>query len=136
MNPPISSSVPDDVARQCSLLLVDDDEEFLEILERRFKRRGLSVAIATSPQSALETAGRDSFHVAIVDRSLGGVDGIDLMAQLRECQKQLQVILLSGHGDADAIALARSRGAFEYLVKPCALADLETAVADAFACYG
>jgi len=114
------------------LLLVDDDEEFLEILVRRFQRRGLSVASATSVPAALDAVGGNDFHVAIVDRSLAGMDGMDLMVRLRERQPGMQVILLSGHSDEAAIALARSRGAFDYLVKPCSLADLEAAVANAY----
>lgn len=115
----------------CSLLLVDDDEEFLEILVRRFRRRGMSVEPATSAQAAIEAAQQHGFQVAIVDRSLAGHDGVDLMVRLREQLPELRVILLSGHGDAQSVAEARDRGAFDYLVKPSSLADLEAAVARA-----
>ena len=115
----------------CSLLLVDDDEEFLEIVARRFVRRGMMVTVATSLQATIDVASRQSFHVAIIDRSLAGQDGIQLMVRLRERSPQLQVIMLSGHGDAEIIAYARDRGAFDYLVKPSSLADLEAAVAKA-----
>lgn len=115
----------------CSLLLVDDDEEFLEILVRRFRRRGMSVKPATSAQAAIEAAQQHGFQVAIVDRSLPGHDGVELMIRLREQRPELRVILLSGHGDEQVIAYARERGAFDYLVKPSSLADLEAAVARA-----
>lgn len=120
----------------CSLLVVDDDEEYLEILVRRFRRRGLSVKPATSAQAAIEAAEQHGFHVAIVDRSLPGHDGVELMVRLRERLPELRVILLSGHGDAQAIAYARDRGAFEYLVKPSSLADLEAAVTRAHQARG
>ncbi|HWB11745.1 MAG TPA: response regulator [Pirellulales bacterium] len=116
----------------CSLLLVDDDEEFLEILDRRFKRRGLFVASAIDPQSAMEAASQGAFHVAVVDRSLPGQDGVELMLRLLDRHPQLRVILLSGHGDEETIAHARGRGAFDYLVKPCSFADLEAAVTRAY----
>jgi DNA-binding NtrC family response regulator len=116
----------------CSLLLVDDDEEFLEILVRRFKRRGLLVASAIDPQSAMEAANREAFHVAVVDRSLPGQDGVELMLWLLDRHPRLRVILLSGHGDEDVIAHARGCGAFDYLVKPCSLTDLEAAVTRAY----
>jgi DNA-binding NtrC family response regulator len=116
----------------CSLLLVDDDEEFLEILVRRFARRGVQASAAANAREALEASNRQSFHVAIVDRSLPEQDGIDLMVELRARQPNLRVILLSGHGDAPDIAAARERGAFDYLVKPCSLADLEAAVTRAY----
>lgn len=115
----------------CSLLLVDDDEEFLEILVRRFRRRGMSVKPASSVQAAMQAAEQHGFRVAILDRSIAGQDGVELMVRLRERLPELRVILLSGHGDAEAIAYARGRGAFDYLVKPSSLADLEAAVARA-----
>jgi ActR/RegA family two-component response regulator len=115
----------------CSVLLVDDDEEFLEIVARRFVRRGMVVALATSAEATIEATSRQSFHVAVIDRSLAGQDGVQLMVRLRERLPELRVIMLSGHGDAEAIAYARDRGAFDYLVKPSSLADLEAAVAKA-----
>ncbi|HVX12759.1 MAG TPA: response regulator [Pirellulales bacterium] len=111
-----------------SLLIVDDDEDFLEILVRRFSRRGLSTAAASSAADALDAADRQKFQVALLDRSLPGQDGLELMEHLRDRHTNLQVILLSGHGDEQSIADARDRGAFDYLVKPCSLADLEKAV--------
>lgn len=116
----------------CSLLLVDDDEEFLDILARRFRRRGLTVKLAASAQAAVEAAEQHVFHVAVVDRSLPGLDGLELMDRLRKRMPDLRVIVLSGHGDAQAIAYARQRGAFEYLVKPSPLAELEAAVTRAY----
>ncbi|HUY91585.1 MAG TPA: response regulator [Pirellulales bacterium] len=116
----------------CSLLLVDDDEEFLEILVRRFVRRGMQTTGATNPQSAMQAVQEQKFDVAILDRSLPGEDGLELMLRLKECQPELRVILLSGHGDKQAVTQARDGGAFDYLVKPCSLADLETAVRSAY----
>ena len=116
----------------CSLLLVDDDEEFLEILVRRFVRRGLQPTGAASPQAALAAALEKKFDVAILDRSLPGLDGLELMLRLKQAQPELRVILLSGHGDKQAIAQARDCGAFDYLVKPCSLVELETAVLNAY----
>lgn len=112
----------------CSLLLVDDDEEFLEILVRRFRRRGLAVKPAATAQAAIEAAQQHGFQVAIVDRSLAGQDGVELMVRLRQQTPELRVILLSGHSDAQSIAYARDRGAFDYLVKPSSLSELEAAV--------
>jgi DNA-binding response OmpR family regulator len=116
----------------CKLLLVDDDKEFLEIVLRRFARCGVLAAGATNPEAALDAADRQEFHVAVLDRSLPGLDGIELMVRLHDRRPELQVILLSGHGDEQAIALARDCGAFDYLVKPCSLSDLETAVSAAY----
>ena len=121
-----------DLGQTCSLLLVDDDEDFLEILARRFVRRGLQPASASDPQAAIDAASRHKFDVAVLDRSLPGQDGLELMQRLKAVQPELRVILLSGHGDPRSIAQARDGGAFDYLVKPCSLAELETAVTNAY----
>lgn len=118
--------------QNCWLLLVDDDQDFLEILVRRFVRRGVQAMGESTPEAALDAANRQKFDVAILDRTLPGQDGLELMQQLKECQPELRVILLSGHGDKQAIAQARDCGAFDYLVKPCSLADLEAAVSSAY----
>lgn len=118
--------------RACSLLLVDDDEEFLEILVRRFVRRGMQPTGATNPQAAFEASLEQKFDVAILDRSLPGLDGLELMFRLKASQPELRVILLSGHGDEQAITHARDCGAFDYLVKPCSLVELEAAVSNAW----
>lgn len=116
----------------CELLVVDDDHEFLEIVLRRFSRRGVPATGATSSQTAVDAVSKQAFQVAILDRSLAGEDGVDLMEKLQRCLPGLRVILLSGHGDEQSIADARDRGAFDYLVKPCSLSDLESAVLRAY----
>lgn len=115
----------------CSLLLVDDDDEFLEIVNRRFTRRGATTVAVDNPAAAIEAARTAKFHVAIVDRTLPGQDGVRLTETLKAQQPEIRVIMLSGHSDEQSVAEARRAGVFEYLVKPCALADLETAVARA-----
>lgn len=124
-------SLRDAMQLACSLLLVDDDDEFLEIVNRRFVRRGATTVAVDNAAAALEAVRGRKFQVAIIDRTLPGQDGVRLMEKLREHQPEMRVIILSGHSDASGIAEAQQAGAFEYLVKPCALADLETAVARA-----
>ena len=111
-----------------SILLVDDDQEFLEILMRRLIRRGMTVTGAGSPAEALHAAGQQQFQVAVIDRSLPGQDGLELMAGLKAGNSQLQVIVLSGHSDQASIDGALTNGAREYLTKPCGLSDLEDAI--------
>ncbi len=88
----------------CSLLLVDDDDEFLEILNRRFTRRGAKTVAVDNPQAAIEAAQTARFHVAVVDRTLPGLDGVQLMETLKLQQPEIRVIMLSGHGDEQSVA--------------------------------
>jgi DNA-binding response OmpR family regulator len=115
------------------ILLVDDNTEFLEVLERRFKRRGFDVVACTDAAQALAAAKLGNLEVAIIDRGLRGGDGIELLKQLKRDNGQLGVIVLSGNSDERTVRFALESGAFDYLAKPCSLADLEVAVRRALA---
>lgn len=112
----------------CSLLLVEDDPELLQILQRALARRGLHVCACQTPEEALQLAGDTVFHAAVIDGNLGDQDGTVLVRQLRELQPQLRAIVLSGRADRAARDSALQAGACEYLQKPCALGDLHAAI--------
>lgn len=108
-----------------SLLLVDDDEPFRNLLTRRFARRGHEVAQTGSPQEALDWASRRRFDVAILDVSMPEMDGVTLLEKLRQVSPETQAIMLTGQATLETAVRAMKLGAFDYLTKPCDLADLE-----------
>ena len=71
---------------------------------------------------------RTRFDAAVVDRSLHGTTGAELVRQLKALDPGLPVIVLSGWSGAQFDAEARSAGASDYLSKPCSLGDLEVAI--------
>lgn len=114
-----------------SLLLVEDEPELLAVIERRFRRRQFNVTACPDAQTAESVAGQQSFHVALLDRTLGAHDGLALAIRLKQMQPQLRIIMLSGHGDPQSRAEAEELGIFDYLTKPCGLAELENSVRNA-----
>jgi ActR/RegA family two-component response regulator len=110
------------------LLIVDDDLEFLEILERRLSRRGFVVKAHTSCPDALDAVRSESFNAAIVDRSLPGGRDLELVVQLSSMHPKLPIIVLSGWSGQTYVDEALSAGAREYLAKPCSLGDIEAAL--------
>lgn len=110
------------------LLLVDDDDEFRDILVRRFTRRGMYVVGVGEPAEALNALAVQQFQAAVLDRSLPGIDGFELLKQFKSADAALPVIVLSGNADERAPELAREHGAFAYLAKPCGLAELEAVI--------
>jgi two-component system, OmpR family, response regulator len=114
------------------LLIVDDDTEFLEILERRLSRRGYTVTACTQGSVALETAANRRFDVAIIDRMIPGAGELELVTRLKAMHTQLPIIVLSGSSGSTFEAEARHAGACEYLTKPCSLDTIEAALASAF----
>jgi DNA-binding response OmpR family regulator len=114
-----------------SLLLVDDEPELLAVIEQRFRWRCFNVTACPDAPTAEMVAGNQSFQVALLDRTLGAHDGLALASRLKQIQPQLRIIMLSGHGDAQSRAEAEELGIFDYLTKPCGLAELENSVRNA-----
>jgi DNA-binding response OmpR family regulator len=109
-------------------MLVEDDAELLEIFMRRFAKRGFRVVACDNVDRILETAEAHEVSVAVMDRTLRGADCIDLIPQLRQLNRGIQVIVFSGLGDSESVEQALAVGASAYLVKPCGFADLSAAV--------
>jgi two-component system response regulator HydG len=110
------------------VLIVDDDGEFVEILERRLSRRGYRVATCGTIAGARESAGKQRFDVAIVDRTIPGAADLALVAELKTLDPQLPMIVLSGWSGPAYADEARNAGACDYLTKPCSLAAIESAL--------
>ncbi|BBO32274.1 response regulator [Lacipirellula parvula] len=107
----------------CSLLVVDDEPDLLFAMTQLLHRRGYRVAGASTPQQALAVISRREIQIALLDLSLTGMDGIELMRRMKRMQPDLQVIILSGYDYP--LWRAREEGAFGVITKPCVLALLE-----------
>jgi DNA-binding NtrC family response regulator len=114
------------------LLIVDDDEDLRRTLARRFERQGMSVAEAGSGEEAVALAARNRYDVALLDLHLPGMTGIDVLAQLKESQPELEALLLTAHGSIETAIQALKRGAYDYLTKPFQLSELEVHIQKAY----
>jgi DNA-binding response OmpR family regulator len=106
------------------LLLVDDEPGYLEVLEKRLTRRGVSVAPAGSGSEAIQALRARDFDVAVVDLKMEDMDGIEVLKVLKKMDPALEVIILTGHGSEQAAREGLELGAFDYLTKPCELESL------------
>ncbi len=106
------------------VLLVDDEEPFVEALGKRLNARGLSVQTSNNGEDAVEKAKDHAFDVIVLDLAMPGIDGIETMRRLREVDADLQIILLTGHGSIERAVEATKLGAIDFLQKPASLADL------------
>jgi two-component system NtrC family response regulator/two-component system response regulator AtoC len=108
------------------VLLVDDDRSLVGVLSRELERIGFQVASAATAEAAAALAAKEDFDVILLDLRLGGADGLDVFKRIREAGVTSEVIIYTGHGTIDTAIEAMRRGAREYLIKPCKLAELET----------
>ncbi len=104
------------------VLLVDDEEEFLEVMRERISARGMEVSTSMSAMEALEKIDQEAFDAIIMDFQMPGMDGINALKAIKAKRPELQVILLTGHASVSKSVEAMKEGALDYMEKP---ADLE-----------
>ena len=111
---------------ESTVLLVDDEEDFVEVLAERLEARGLAVDTAGNGELALEKAGKRSFDAIVLDMAMPGLNGIETLQGLLRINPDLQVILLTGRATLGQAVEAMKLGALDFLEKPV---DIETLVA-------
>ncbi len=115
------------------LLLVDDEKDFVNILSKRIKRRNIEVTKAFSGAEAIQALRGQEFDVAVLDLKMEDMDGIEVLKMLKIMDPRLAVIMLTGHGSAEAAEQGIKLGAFDYLTKPCELEELLGKIMEAYA---
>ena len=110
------------------VLLVDDEEEFVETLAERMRSRGMDVATSNSGGDALDLIDRESYDVVILDLKMPGMDGLEALARIKKRQPDIQVVLLTGHATVEKGVEAIKRGALEFLEKPIDLSQLSEVI--------
>ena len=113
------------------VLLVDDDATFRKALSRALDRRDHRVEAAGAGSEALTLADHEDFDAAILDLKMPGMDGIELMHELRSRHADLPVVILTGHGTIPSAIEAIQAGAYDYLQKPCEVAEVEITLKNA-----
>jgi len=98
--------------------------KFLDSIGQRLELRGFAVIKASSGDQALEEAETGKFDLALLDLTMPGIDGTEVLKRLKEKHKYLEVIILTGHGSLDSAVECTKLGAFGYLPKPYELENL------------
>jgi len=106
------------------VLIIDDERDFIETLEKRFRFRNIPVTAALSGADALEALSREEFDVAILDVRMPGMDGLDTLKEIKKRSPMLEVIMLTGHGSIESGARGMSLGAYDYVLKPVDFSEL------------
>lgn len=113
------------------LLIVEDETDSLNLLVERFTRKGFKVIGAPSAEDALRILTGSSMDLGIFDINLPDMDGVQLLKATKELDPDIEVIMLTGHGTVETAIEAMKLGAYDYLRKPYALAELEVVASKA-----
>jgi len=111
------------------VLLVEDDAETAAYVEKGLRESGHAVDVAPTGPDGLNLALHCDFDAAVVDRMLPGLDGLALIAALRDAGKELPVLILSALGQVDHRVEGLRAGGDDYLAKPFAFSELEARLA-------
>jgi DNA-binding NtrC family response regulator len=104
--------------KKIKLLIVDDEEDFLATIAERLGMRDFDITTASEGNLAVKAAKKGKFDVAILDINMPGMDGMEVLENLKKKHKFLEVIMLTGHGAIDSAVEATKLGAYAYLEKP------------------
>ena len=108
------------VATEASVLVVDDNEDNRDMLSRRLKKQGYSVAVAEDGHKALEMIGGEKFDLILLDIMMPGISGMEVLKKLREnfTVADLPVIMATAKDQSEDIVAALRLGANDYVTKP------------------
>ncbi|MBI5062316.1 MAG: response regulator, partial [Desulfatitalea sp.] len=102
-----------------SVLVIDDELDFMETLVNRLQRRKLDAVGVPNGEQAIELLKQRSFDVILLDIKMpGGMDGIETLREIRRRQPLAEVILLTGHASVETSLEGMQLGAYDYLLKP------------------
>ncbi|WP_449244328.1 response regulator [Desulfobacca acetoxidans] len=114
------------------VLLVDDEEDFRETLQKRLRNRNIQVEEAENGNRALEILQTQDFDVVILDVKMPGLDGIETLKIIKAQKPDVEVIMLTGHASVESGIQGMQLGAFDYVMKPAPLDELLEKVRQAY----
>jgi DNA-binding NtrC family response regulator len=103
------------------VLLVDDEQEFLDVMKERLEARGMKVSTEISAEKALQRIENELFDALILDLKMPGIDGLEALKRAKDARPELQVILLTGHATVEEGVEAIKLGAMDFVEKPADL---------------
>jgi len=100
------------------ILLIDDEEVNVRVLGMSLKADGYEVVSAYSGEEGLEVFKKESPPIVLTDIKMPGMDGLEVLKRIKEIDAEVEVIIVTGHGDRDAAITALQYGASDFINKP------------------
>jgi DNA-binding NtrC family response regulator len=113
------------------ILVVDDEAILRDAMAEALSRAGHAVDAFDSGRSALDRFSSESYDLVITDFRMPGMDGLEVLAEVRRNSPDVPVVLITAHGTVETAVAAMKRGAYDYILKPFKLDELELLVARA-----
>jgi len=101
-----------------TILIVDDEKNYLLVLSAVLEDEGYEVLTALSGQEALEIHKTSDLDLILTDMKMPGMSGIELLESIKSINPDLPVIMMTAHGTVDKAVEAMQKGAYSYILKP------------------
>jgi DNA-binding NtrC family response regulator len=111
------------------VLFVDDEKSLQEFMRSELPRLGHEVTVCPDGRAALKVLEKNTFDAAILDLRMPGLTGIEVLEHLKGVSPDTEAIVMTGHASTDTAIQAMRLGAFDYITKPCKLAEIEAILA-------
>lgn len=115
--------------KKLRILFADDEASLRELIRLELPRFGHDVHVCEDGLAAVQAVEKATFDAAILDIRMPGLTGIETLKRIKEASPETEVVLLTGHATVDTAVESLRYGAFDYLTKPCKMAELEVVLA-------
>ena len=112
--------------KRLRILFADDERSLQEFMRSELPRLGHEVVVCPDGKAAVKALEKGIFDAAILDIRMPGLNGIEVLEQIKTVSPDTEVVILTGHASIETAIDAVRLGAFDYLTKPCKLAQIET----------
>ena len=110
------------------ILVVDDEEGARELFNTILSDEGYDVTLANNGSDALTRMQADAFDLVVTDIKMPGMDGLQLLQEIRKTGSKADVIMVTAYGEVESYLKAMSLGAAEYINKPIRIKELKRIV--------
>lgn len=110
------------------ILVLDDEKVFREEIREFLENDGFTVLLAAKPSEAFGIFADNEIDILILDLRLPEMDGLEVLKSVKAQYPEVEVIMITGHGDMDAVIQAMRHGAVEFFPKPFRLLDMRAAI--------
>lgn len=115
--------------KEKKILICDDDKTVADFLERFLKEEGYAqIDKVPSGEEALKKIANERYQLVLLDIRLPGISGIETLQRIKEIDKNLGVIMITGFPELETAKQALDMGAYDYIVKPFDLAYFKLVV--------
>jgi len=112
-------------SRPMRILFADDETSIQELMRIELPRLGHEATVCPDGRTALAALDKTSYDCVIVDLDMPGVGGLEVIARVRETSADTETVIITGKSSLESAVAAVRQGVFDYLTKPCKLADIQ-----------